>query len=363
LLAGTCLLLVLLVAFVDHLTGSELSFFVFYFIPVSVAAWTLGLRWAAATALLCTLGWVLVDNISGHRYSHPALLAANVGVRWLSYTLMGYFFAILKKSRKELARHAAELEQRVQQRTAKLQERVAELETLSYSVSHNLRAPLRAMSGMADALEDSLNGKATEEISGYVSRIKGSARKMDELILGLVDYVDITLREPELRPVNPGPILAEVLDQHRGAIQQHRVEVQIGTILPQVWGQNRMLRFVFSQVISNALKFRKPGRNPVVTVSAADQPEGKTRLFISDNGCGIAPEHQERIFGLFEQLHPGACGGEGGGTGMGLAIARKCVEKMGGEIGVSSSGVQGATFWIELRKHETRQKEVLERNE
>jgi signal transduction histidine kinase len=358
LLIAATVVLVLIVAMVDLLTGDELSFYVFYFMPVIFAAWNLSGKWAAATACLCTIGWLGEEYLAGHVYSTKGMLVANTSIRLISYLLMGYFFSKLRQSRAELRMYANELEQRVAQRTYKLQERVAELEMVSYAVSHNLRAPLRAMGGMAHFLEEYLQesegksergGDPANEARGYLARIKSSAARMDRLVLDLVGYVQLTIHEPELRLIPAAAVLAEVLAEHRAMIEEKNAEVDIVGKIPPVLGDNRMLHTVLFQLVNNALKFVDPGSTPRITVGTDEMSEGRVRFWVRDSGIGINRTHLERIFHVFEQLH--SYGMYGGGTGMGLAMAKKCVEKMGGRIGAESSEGKGATFWFEVRKY------------
>ena len=355
-LGATTLLLVLLVAGVDLSTGQELSFFVFYFIPVGFAAWTLNLSSAVVAAFLCTGGWLGVETLSGRQYSHSILLVANVVIRASSYTLLAYFVFKLKQSRLQLHTYATQLEERVAQRTAQLEERVSELETFSYSVSHNLRAPLRAMEGLAHAIEDSLPEDAGGDIRDYLRRIKSSAERMDRLVLDLLEYVQLTIREPELRPTELAPIIAEAIDCHKPAIEQKRARIVVENELPMVWAQNRMLYAVLSHLLSNSLKFSAPHREPLIRIATEASAPGWLKVSVSDNGVGIHPQYHDRVFGLFEQMT--GFEASGGGTGMGLAIAKKCIEKMGGKIGVQSDGAQGASIWFQLKMHERISPEV-----
>jgi len=337
--------LVVLVGVIDVLTGEELSFFVFYFIPVSFAAWTLGKGWSTWTAFLCTLAWLGVEKVSGHSYSHPSLLAANLLIRWLSYTLMARLFFNLKQSRLELHQYANSLETRVAERTASLEERVAELEMIAYSASHNLRAPLRAIEGMADGLRDFVPDH--QEAAESLRRIRASARRMDQLVVGLVDFVEVTLVQPEVRPMALAPVISEVVDDQLRRFPEKKPEVTMEMEAPLVSANNRLVHRIASELVSNALKFCDDGR-PRLEIRWNESPEERIRVIVRDGGIGISPQHQKRIFGLFEQLH---CYDKFGGIGMGLATARRCVEKMNGRIGVQSNGEgTGSEFWFELPK-------------
>lgn len=346
-------MLLILVAAIDLLTGEELSFFVFYFVPVSFAAWNISLTSAVVTAFFATMGWLGVETLSGHEYSHPGLLLANALIRWLSYTLMGYFVESLKCSRTALAKYANELESRVAQRTAKLQERIGELEMFSYTVSHNLRAPLRAMEGRAHVLEEELPEHAlNDEVQNQLKQIKSAASRMDRLIMDLVTYVQITISEPDTRPTYLAPVIADAIEANQVAITALKADVVVTTTAAAVWGNSRLLHLALCQILNNALKFATPGRKPVVSVGTNYVSSNEVRIWVKDNGIGIPAPHQVKIFGLFERLH--SQDAFGGGTGMGLAIASKCVEKMGGNIGVESCGAGlGATFWLILKAHQS----------
>jgi signal transduction histidine kinase len=343
---------VILVALVDLVTGEELSFFVFYFIPVSFAAWNVSLRSGLEAALLCTLGWLAVETLSGHKYSETWLLFANTIIRWTSYSFMGYFVSKLKQSRVELKEYTEELEARVAQRTVKLQEQIADLEMFAYSATHNLRAPLRAIEGIAHGLRDNVPAHfAGGEVQEDLSRMQTAAARMDRLLMDLVGYVQLAIASPEPRPIEVARLLSEAIYASRSEIEKSSAEVIVENRMPSAWGDNRMLYAVLWHLLSNALKFIPPERKPVIRISSRELEDGRVRLLIKDNGIGISPKYQERIFGLFEQLHSHEA--YGGGTGMGLALAKKCVEKMGGSIGVISEGEGlGSTFWIVLRKYE-----------
>lgn len=340
--------LVVAVAGIDLLTGEELSFFVFYFVPVSFAAWKGNPRMAAACALACTAAWLGVEKLSGHKYSHGGLLAANLLIRWVSYTVMGRFVSNLKASREALNKHAERLEHEVARRTAQLQERVGELEMFSYSVSHNLRAPLRAIEGNSSFVAERV-GNAGAEVADALDRIGGAAVRMDRLIMSLVEYVQLTLASPELRPVAVGPILREVLDAQRAAIQRLGAQVDVEQQFPFVRGDNRLIHTIFRNLVGNSLQFVRAEGPPRVAVSWREVRPGVARFEVSDNGPGIPPRFHQLIFGPFEQLQSHAEYPES--AGMGLTVAQKCASKLKGKVGVKSDGATGSTFWVELALH------------
>jgi signal transduction histidine kinase len=243
-----------------------------------------------------------------------------------------------------LRARAADLEARLSERTAELRESNAELETFCYSVSHDLRAPLRALQGFATALLADHADRLDEEGQDYARRLAGAARRMDSLIQDLLAYSRVGRSDMQLRPVSLASIVAEALEQVKSEAKERGAEVTVDPALPTVVGHRGTLVQVSSNLLSNALKFVAPGTPPRIRVRA-ERSDGNVRLWVEDNGIGIAPEHQERIFRVFERLH----GIEAyPGSGIGLAIVRKAVVRMGGRAGVESEAGRGSRFWIDL---------------
>ncbi|MCL4471010.1 MAG: ATP-binding protein [Gammaproteobacteria bacterium] len=246
----------------------------------------------------------------------------------------------------EIRAHATELEKRVAERTADLAATNQELEAFSYSVSHDLRAPLRAMQGFAQALEEDYGAKLSSTGREYVQRIVAAARRMDILIQDLLAYSRLSRADMPLKPVGLAAAVKEALAQLDGEIRQSGAQVAAAPSLPQVTGHLPTLTQVIANLVDNAIKFVPPGTTPSVKVWTEERG-GRVRLWVEDNGIGISPEHQARIFRVFERLH----GVETyPGTGIGLAIVHKGAERMGGEAGVESMLGKGSRFWVELDK-------------
>jgi len=243
-----------------------------------------------------------------------------------------------------LEQHASELEERVAERTTELGEANDELEAFAYSVAHDLRAPLRAMTGFSEALIEDYAAELGEEGADYAHRIADAASAMDHLIEDLLAYSRLARAEIYVEPVSLQQALDEALSQQQGAIDTSQAELTVDKAFPEVEGNYRTLVQVISNLISNALKFVAPGETPAVRISA-ESARGRVRLSVEDKGIGIDPEHAQRIFRVFERLH----GGEVyPGTGIGLAIVRKGVERMNGQVGVEPQPGKGSRFWIEL---------------
>jgi signal transduction histidine kinase/CHASE3 domain sensor protein len=252
--------------------------------------------------------------------------------------------------RQQLQHYAEQLEQRVQERTTQLQEANQELEAFSYSVSHDLRAPLRTMQGFAQALQEEYSNRLDAVGQEYIRYITEDAVQMDTLILDLLAYSHLSRTEIQIQPVDLNLVVNEALKQLGAQLQERHAEVRVEPSLGQVMAHRSTLIQVVTNLLSNAIKFVSSGTSPSVHIYTQEYvQEGQNwiRLWITDNGIGIAPEHQERIFRVFERLHgietyPG--------TGIGLAIVRKGLERMGGFSGVESQLGTGTRFWIALPK-------------
>lgn len=245
-----------------------------------------------------------------------------------------------KAADSEIARLHAELTERVRQ----LEAANRELEAFAYTVSHDLRAPLRAMQGFSQALLEDY-GSALDETAGeYARRVVGAAERMDVLIGDLLQYSRLTRAELPPRPMSLARAVEEARHQLGAALTERGARITVEEGLPDVLAHARTVVQVLTNLLSNAVKFVAADVEPRVRVRA-ERRGASVRLWVEDNGIGIAPEHQERIFRVFERLH----GLEAyPGTGVGLAIVAKGTERMGGRAGVESAPGAGSRFWVEL---------------
>jgi len=239
----------------------------------------------------------------------------------------------------------ADLERLVTQRTVKLTETNAQLETLVYSIAHDLRAPLRSLQSFAVLLTDEHQSGVSGDAQIYAARIARAASGMDALVTDLLAYGQVARSELELKRTDVLPAWRAALAHHEADIESRGAHIENASRFPLVHAHEGMLVQVLANLLGNALKFVAPGKAPRITFRAEEF--GRTvRLWVEDNGIGIAPHHQDRIFRVFERLH----GREYGGTGIGLSIVSKGVERMNGKVGVISAEGEGARFWIELAK-------------
>jgi PAS domain S-box-containing protein len=277
-------------------------------------------------------------------------------VRWLGWSVapfvserLLYIFARDITERKRAEDRIQTLNGELQSRVSDLTEINSELEAFNYSISHDLRAPLRAMQGFARALAEDEGSQLSAEAREYADRIITSGGYMDAMLQDLLKYSRLSRAELNLGPVALASALNEVLTVAAKGIKDRNARVEILPIEESVIGHRMTVCQIVSNLIDNALKFVEPNRKPVVRVWTESQPNW-VRLIVEDNGIGIEPGHQNKIFGLFERLHNNAAYP---GTGIGLAIVRRGTERMGGHVGVESTTGAGSRFWIELPRAQT----------
>lgn len=241
------------------------------------------------------------------------------------------------------------LEEKVRDRTEQLRERNEELETFGHTISHDLRAPLRAMHGFSQALLEDCGPQLDDTGKDYANRVVAGARRMDALIQDLLAYSRVSRSDMSLANVSLAEVVHDALAQVEGDVTASGGTVTIASDLPVVRAHRVALVQAVANLVANALKFVPPGSAPAVRVRA-ERVGVMTRLWIEDNGIGIDAAHHERVFGVFERLHQSETYP---GTGIGLAIVRKSAERMGGHVGVVSAVGEGSRFWIDLRPEES----------
>jgi signal transduction histidine kinase len=252
----------------------------------------------------------------------------------------------LNAAKEELARANERLEHTVQERTRHLNDTIASLETVCYNIAHDLRAPNRAVAGYAQVLLQQYAAQLDDTAQQYLRRIVAAAQLSDALTLDLLAYgrlghVELPCSQQCLRTC-----VEDVLQKLAGEIEVGQATVDVQEPLPHVWANPNMLEQVLTNLITNAMKFVAEGVRPHITIRAEDAGSF-CRVLVVDNGIGVPLEHQQSIFGVFHRLHPAQ---KQQGTGIGLAIVKKSVERMGGKVGVISTFGEGSSFWFELQK-------------
>ena len=246
----------------------------------------------------------------------------------------------------DLQRYAEELEQRVAARTVELKDRNDELESFSYSVSHDLRAPLKGMRTFAEEVLEDYDEDLPDRAHECVSRIVQSARRMDDLILDLLAYSRLGRTRMELEEVALDAAVSDVIENLDGVIRERDADVRVEGSFPAILAHPATLFQAVENLVTNALKFVAPGVRPRVAVRA-EVHGSLARLWVEDNGIGIPEDRRERVFQVFERLHGDR---EYAGTGIGLAVVKKGVERMGGAVGFESAQGGGTRFWLEFQR-------------
>lgn len=237
-----------------------------------------------------------------------------------------------------------QLEEKVRERTARLEATISELEAFSYSMSHDLRAPLRAMRGYSEVLLLDYSSQLAPDGKEYLKKILTASERLDRLVQDVLRYSRCARETIDFEPVDLEPLISAVTSEYP-ALRPPHAEITMARPLAKVYGHEASLSQVISNLLANAVKFVRAGETPTIKVWT-ENGGAHVRVFFKDNGIGIAPENQKKIFKMFERL-TAARAYEG--TGIGLAIVAKAVERMEGKVGVDSVVGEGSTFWIELK--------------
>ena len=243
----------------------------------------------------------------------------------------------------QVTRQAAELEQRVAERTRALETANHELEAFTHTVSHDLKAPLRGMEGFAQALEEDFAERLDDTGRDFLSRIRASAGRMSRLIDELLQYSRIEKRPGARGAVALAPLLDELLDELAGEIQTRGIGVTVDLAVAEVTGEREGLREALGNLLSNAVKFGPP-KDGAIAVRVYRERD-RVVLAVADRGVGFDMQYHDRIFGIFERLHRQE---EYPGTGVGLAIVRKVAERHGGRAWAESEVGRGSTFFLAI---------------
>ncbi len=276
----------------------------------------------------------------------------------------------LRRAKELLSDEAQLLEASVQERTARLQETISELQTFSYTIAHDLRAPARSMTGFSEILLEDFAGVLPPEVRGALKRIAQASKRMENLTHDLLEFSKVSTQEIGLCALELEPIIEDLPLLQSPVVRR---AVTICGPLHQVQGHRRLLEQVFSNLIDNASKFVQPGTSPKIAISSELVAQGspntrsralffssipaepkeseaaaapkRVRIWVRDEGIGVAREVHQKIFGIFERgktAHPYE------GTGIGLAIVARAMQRMRGTCGVESEPGKGSGFWLEL---------------
>lgn len=259
--------------------------------------------------------------------------------------LSDQFSLALQNSRlyDQLKQQSQQLEKTVEERTAQLKKANKELEAFSYSVSHDLRSPLRAVDGFSRILLEEHLAELSPDARHYLNLVRSNAVQMGQLIDDLLTFSRTSRQPLAKRSVDPAEVVRQVLEELHGELEGRKVDVIVGA-LPSCQADPAMLRRVFFNLISNAVKFTHKKEEARIEVGSINN-EGKTVYFVKDNGVGFDMRYSGKLFGVFSRLHSES---DYEGTGVGLALVQRIVHRHGGSVWAEACVDKGATFYFTL---------------
>jgi signal transduction histidine kinase len=292
-----------------------------------------------------------IDRLKGYRlgavdYMFLPVIAEVLKAKVSVFVELAQQTALIKRQAEYLAFHNQEQARKlevIQQLNDELREANEQLETFSYSVSHDLRAPLRSLQGFSEVLLEDYAAKLDDEGRLYLDRIKAASIQMEQLTRDLLQYCRIAREDMTPQGVAVDALLKDVMSMNNFVLPPGgQLVVRDG--LARVLANPTLLGQCLSNLLNNAFKFVAPGVAPQVEIWT-ERTNGRARILVQDNGIGIDPAHHQKVFGIFERVGNVK---EHEGTGIGLAIVARAVQRMGGHCGVDSKLGAGSRFWIEL---------------
>jgi signal transduction histidine kinase len=310
----------------------ELPLFLF---AIAITAWYAGIGPAILAVILSSVAFDYYFTIPLHslRVTRPDIPYYVVYILFAS--LIAGFSAIRRRVESDLLRTRDEL-----------QASNKELEAFAYSVSHDLRAPLRHMVGFTELLKKNVSSALDEKSQRHMTIILGSAKRMGNLIDDLLAFSRIGRAEAQMTLVNLDQLVKEVVTEARQDTAGREIVWRIGT-LPSCYGDRSMLRVVLVNLVSNAIKFTRQRDRAEIEIDCSEETEREVVVFIRDNGAGFDMKYADKLFGVFQRLHHA---NEFEGTGIGLATVQRIILRHGGKVRAEGAINQGATFYFSAPK-------------
>jgi signal transduction histidine kinase len=348
---GTALIL-FFIGIADYITGQEISLVIFYLLPISLAVWYTSRNIAISMCIISSIVEFVANSAAGRTYSHYLIAF------WNSLVLLGFLFIyvlILSTMKTEYARKVklidkldnslSELDRAKKDLEKKAQELARsndDLREFAYAISHDLKEPLLAIDGFVKLLAKRYKGKLSSDADIFIKYIGDGVNRMQLMIKDLLEYSLVGTKVREFGPTDSALVIEEALLNLQTAIEESGAEVTYNS-LPTVIADASQLARLFQNLIGNAIKFRSE-ELPKIHISS-EQKDHEWIFSIRDNGIGLDPKQAERIFVIFQRLHTRE---KYPGTGIGLAICKKIVERQGGRIWVESELGKGSTFYFTI---------------
>jgi len=335
------------VGIIDYVSGTELSISIFYLLPISLVTWFISRKTGVTLSIVGVIIWHVVDFAAGHVYSHPAISYWNSLVQLSIFLVTVFFLSSLKISYDRKIQLIADLkdaEEAIAQKARDLERSNTDLEQFAYMAAHDLRGPLIVVESYINKLHKRYKEKLDQDAERFIKEAFDGIERMKLLINDLLSYAKAGTQIKKFERIDCNNVLQRAVANLKIEIEGRNALVTYDQ-LPSIFTDDIQMVQLFQNLVGNGIKFCKE-RQPRIHVSVEDN--GTAWVFsVSDNGIGMTPEDSDRIFEIFKRLHSSS---EYSGTGIGLAICKKIVERHGGRIWVLSESGKGATFYFTIPK-------------
>jgi signal transduction histidine kinase len=345
-------ILVLFVGFSDYLTGNEIDVSVFYLLPISLVTWFAGRNAAVLICLLCSATEFAANTAAGRTHSHILIYFWNGGVLLGFFLIFIFVLSVLRRENKERIRLVKELrgsldevrstKTDLEQKSQELIRSNDDLKEFAYAVSHDLQEPLRVVAGFVQLLGKRYKGRFDRNADDFIEYTVEGVKRMQLMIKDLLEYSQVGTKSKAFRPTDCSSVVRQAVANLKAAVEESRAAVTFDN-LPTIMADEMQMIRLFQNLIGNAIKF-KDGGTPEVRISA-EKKEDYWIFSVRDNGIGMDPKYLDKIFAVFQRLHTRE---DYAGTGIGLAVCKKIVERHGGRIWVESEPGRGSTFFFTL---------------